>query len=294
MMKACARMSLLLPLPLIDHVVVNVRERMDEAAGLYGRLGFALTPQGRHTLGSINHLAILGADYFELLGFPPGQENSAGLIAGPQGLGAIAFATEAAEDVHAALAAAGLPVLEPLGFSRPVALPDGARDAAFRVVRMAPDACPAGRLFFCQHQTRGLVWRDEWRRHANGALGILGVIIAAARPQAVAGLFARMFGAESVVRVAGGMRLLAGLASIDVVAPEQAAHRFGTAAPAPDGREAMMVGLVLRTASLDRAAAALQAGEVAGVQASAQRVLVPAAAAMGVALEFRTGGADSA
>ena len=63
----------MLPVPTLDHVVVNVRERMDDAAALYRRLGFALTPLGRHTLGSINHLAMFGTDYMELLGVPPGE-----------------------------------------------------------------------------------------------------------------------------------------------------------------------------------------------------------------------------
>ena len=55
------------PVPTLDHVVVNVRDRLDEAAATYGRLGFTLTPRGYHTLGSMNHLAIFGTDYLELI-----------------------------------------------------------------------------------------------------------------------------------------------------------------------------------------------------------------------------------
>jgi catechol 2,3-dioxygenase-like lactoylglutathione lyase family enzyme len=36
------------PVPTIDHVVVNVRDRIDEAAETYRRLGFTLTPRGYH------------------------------------------------------------------------------------------------------------------------------------------------------------------------------------------------------------------------------------------------------
>ena len=277
-----------LPLPIIDHVVVSVRERMVEAADAYARLGFALTPQGRHTLGSINHLAMFGTDYLELLGVPPGGSARADAIAGPEGLSAIAFATEDAAAVQAALTAADAPVLPVLDFSRPVALPDGAQEASFRVLRIAPEASPAGRLFFCQHRTRGLVWRDDWRRHPNGVLGIAGVVIAAARPDAYARLFRAMFGAAVVVEVAAGVRLLAGLASIDVLTPAAVARRYGEAAPAIGGREAVMAALVLRTADVARAAAAIGG---AGEQVAADRVLVPAAAAMGVPLEFR--GPDS-
>ncbi len=43
----------------LDHVVVNVLRRMDEAADLFAALGFRLTPRGHHSLGSINHLMMV-------------------------------------------------------------------------------------------------------------------------------------------------------------------------------------------------------------------------------------------
>ena len=36
----------------------------------YRRLGFTLTPRGYHTLGSMNHLAIFGTEYLELIAGP--------------------------------------------------------------------------------------------------------------------------------------------------------------------------------------------------------------------------------
>jgi hypothetical protein len=276
-----------LPLPVIDHVVINVLDRMAEAEEIYSRLGFALTPEGRHTLGTINHLAMFGTDYMELLGVPPAAAQRAEMIAGPAGLSGIAFATEDAEATHRALAAAGAPVLTPLAFSRPVALPEETRDAAFRVTPLAPDASAMGRVFFCQHLTRGLVWRDAWRRHRNGVLGIAGVVIAAARPETTGGLFRTLFGADAVIPVLGGLRLLAGLAVIDVVEPAELRRRYGDVAPEPDGREAVMAALALRVASRDRAAAVLRASGVSGIEETAERILIPAAATMGVALELR-------
>ncbi len=277
------------PVAQIDHVVVNVRQRMAEAADLYRRLGFALTPRGHHTLGSINHLAMFGPDYLELLGLPPGSADRMEVMDWPEGLTGIAFATEDADAVHAALSAAGAPVQPPLAFSRPVELPSGARDAAFRVVRVTPAATPAGRLFFCQHLTRGLVWRDEWRHQPNGTLGIVGVVIAAAQPEGYSALFRSMFGADAVAAVAGGCCLAAGLSRIEVLAPEVVAHRYGPAAPDMAGRPAVMAALVLRVADAGRTAAVLREGGIMPAAATAERVLVPAAAAMGVAVDFRAG-----
>ena len=56
----------------------------------------------------------------------------------------------------------------------------------------------AGRIFFCHHLTPDLVWRDEWRQHANGTVGVAGAVIAAEDPASVAGLFRTLFGTEMV------------------------------------------------------------------------------------------------
>ena len=135
--------SAILPVASLDHIVVNVRDRMDEAAGLYRRLGFTLTPQGRHTLGSINHLAMFGTDYLELVGVPPEGAPGTDPMDWPEGLNGVVFGTDDSDGLYQVLAAAGAPVLPPLAFSRPVALPGGTRDAAFRTVRVAREAVPA-------------------------------------------------------------------------------------------------------------------------------------------------------
>jgi hypothetical protein len=278
--------SAVLPVPTLDHVVVNVRDGMEEAAARYRRLGFTLTPMGRHTLGSINHLAMFGNDYLELLGVPAEGAPRSDVLDWPAGLNGVVFGTDDSDALHATLAAAGAPVLPPLAFSRPVALPGGPRDAAFRTVRVAREAVAAGRLYFCHHLTRDLVWRDEWRRHANGVLGIAGIVITAETPDVLGKLFATLFGADAVVPIEGGLRLGVGLTRVDVLSRADVERRFGKAAPPQDGRPDAMTALVLRTADLDRTEAALMAGDVPHTRES-ERVLISAAEACGVALEFR-------
>ena len=156
-----------LPIPTLDHVVVNVRDRIDEGAETYRRLGFTLTPRGYHTLGSMNHLAMFGTEYLELIAAPAGDVRRAEILTSPEGLNGLVWGTEDSDGTYQALRAAEVPVEPPQQFSRPVALPDGAHDATFRTVRLAAGTTPAGRLYFCHHLTRGLVWRDEWRHHAN-------------------------------------------------------------------------------------------------------------------------------
>jgi hypothetical protein len=108
-----------------------------------------------------------------------------------------------------------------------------------------------------------------------------------ARDPAVLGsLFARLFGAEQVRKSDDGCSLVAGLSRFDVITPAVLARQFGDAAPDGGGRGAFMAALTFRTLSLDRAAAALREGGVAGVRRENDRVLVPAASAFGAALEF--------
>lgn len=273
-----------LPVPTLDHVVVNAQQRMDEAAVLYRRLGFTLTPRGHHTLGSINHLAMFGTDYMELIGAPEGGERL-DLMGWPTGLNGLVWGSEDADATHAALVAAGVAVEPPRAFSRPVALPGGPRDAAFRTVRLPNDTSPAGRLYFCEHATRDLVWRDEWRRHANGTLGVRAAVIAADDPARLGTLFARMFGAEALRPIEAGQRLMVGLASFDIITPAELARRFGPAAPEAQGRAEFMAALVLRTASLDQAWAALHAGDIPASR-TPHRLVVAPEDTLGLALVF--------
>ncbi len=274
------------PIPVIDHVVINARDRLEEAAATFHRLGFSLTPRGHHTLGSINNLAILGTDYLELLGVLSGEGGRTDVLDWPAGLNGLVFKTFDSDGTFAALGGAGVPVLPPQAFSRPVEMPGGTRDAAFRTVRLERDAVPAGRVFFCHHLTPELVWHDPWRRHPNGALGILRAVVCAAEPAMLGGLFARMFGDEHVRQTADGCRLSAGLASIDVVTPAALDAEFGTDVPEATGRDQFMAALTLRTLSLEWASRALRDGGVAATQ-DRSGITVAAAAACGVALVFQ-------
>ncbi len=273
-----------LPTPTLDHVVVNARERMDDAAQLYRRLGFQLTPRGYHTLGSINHLAIFGTDYLELIGVPPGSPRSE-VLEWPDGLNGLVFGTEDSASVHAALAAAGVESSAPKEFSRPVDLPGGPQDAVFRTVSLPRSLASAGRLYFCHHFTRGLVWRDEWRVHPNGVVGVAGAVIAAHAPDVHADLFRRMFGPDAVSAINGGFRLAVGLSSFDVLSPEALTGLYATAAAPSDGRKSWMAALRLRTHAVGTAASVLREGEIAFVEAGG-RIVVPSTETMGVTLEF--------
>ena len=271
--------------PCFDHVVVNARDRLDEAQAAYTRLGFTLTPRGFHSLGSANHLAIFGTDYLELIAVAGETSARQDILADPHGLSGLVFATEDSAVTYAGLAARGVPATLPLEFVRPVALPDGERDARFRTVHVQPAAGRPGRLYFCHHFTRELVWRDEWRQHANGTVGVQRAVIASDEPSILRDLFGRMFGSAALADVPGGVSLVTGLGRIDVLRHDAVAALLGPAAGEAAGRAHYMAALTLRSRSLDAVRAALAAGGVAA-QDERGRVLVPASAAMGCPIEF--------
>jgi hypothetical protein len=272
--------------PVLDHVVVNVMGKLDEAAAQYARLGFQLTERGHHTLGSSNNLAIFGDNYLELLGYLPGRETMrADLWAHPAGLTGLVFKSVDPELVHAALTARGVPVMDPVSFARPVALPGGAQDARFRVVRVGGEEVQNGRTFFCHHDTPELVYRPEWRLHPNGVTDIVEFVIASREPARTAALYERMFGAPLLTAVEGGVSFEAGVATVLVLEPAAVAKRYADAAlVSPDGSD-RMVALTFKVKSLDQTRAVLDAAAIK-YRPFTRGIVVDHADAANVALGF--------
>jgi hypothetical protein len=167
----------------VDHAVINVLTGMDAAAGRFAALGFAPTARGYHSLGSINHLMMFGRDYLELVGIEPGAKKVREEVASsPIGLNGLVFATGDARALHARLAAAGVPVLDPLDFSRPVVIDGKEQVAAFTTVRVDPGFVQGGRVYYCEHKTPELVWHRPWLVHPNGAQGLAEFVVVSSDP----------------------------------------------------------------------------------------------------------------
>jgi len=276
-----------LPVPTLDHVVINARDEMDRASDVYRRLGFLLTERGYHSLGSMNHLAMFGTDYLELIAVPKGATTGrVDLLDYSYGLNGLVFGSEDSAVTYGALSKAGVPVEPPVEFTRPVKYPGGQGDARFRTVRMKAGVVPYGRVYYCQHFTRDLVWRDEWRHHANGTVAVARALIVEPDPAQGARLYADMFGPEAVRDIEGGKSVVIGNSRFDILTETALRKQVGDAAPDAEGRPAYMAGLTFRTTSLAKAARALQAGKVGGITQGHGRIVVPAKEAMNAVLEF--------
>jgi len=276
-----------LPVPTLDHVVINARDDMDHAADVYCRLGFTLTERGYHSLGSMNHLAMFGTDYLELIAIPKSASSGRlDLLTYSAGLNGLVFGSEDSAVTYAALVKANLPFDAPVEFTRPVKYEGGQGDARFRTVRMKGGVVPYGRIYYCHHFTRELVWRDEWRHHANGTVAVVRALIVEPDPSAAAKLYADMFGTDSVRDITGGKTVIVGNSRFDIVTEPTLKAEFGASVPEAEGRKAYMAGLSFRTTSLAKAARALHAGKIEGVMQDKNRVVVPAKQALNAVLEF--------
>jgi hypothetical protein len=275
-----------LPVPTLDHVVINARDDMDRAEDIYRRLGFTLTERGYHSLGSTNHLAMFGTDYLELIAVPKNATSGRlDLLNYSYGLNGLVFGSEDSAITYKALADAGLPFDPPSEFTRPVKYTGGQSDARFRTIRMKSGVVPYGRIYYCHHFTRDLVWRDEWRHHANGTVAVERAVIVEPDPAAGAKLYIDMFGPEAVRDIKGGKKVVIGNSRFDIVTEAEMKAQFGDAAPDAEGRKAYMAALTLRTTSLAKAAQALQVGKIAFTRKDGH-IVVPAKEAVNATLEF--------
>lgn len=272
------------PAPVLDHVVIDVRDHIDEAMRCFSALGFQLTPRGHHTLGSVNHLAMFATDYLELLGFGAGGANRTEIARFPAGLNGLVFKTNDADLVHRHAAAAGLPILPVQSFSRPVTLDGATRDARFRTTRLDPDKIAMGRVYFCERRTPDLVWRPEWQTHPNGARAIARVVVATADPQRTAVLFRDLFGGDAVAERDGWQVMTAGTAQIELTPLKMFASEFGEAAAEPAGRAEYLAALVIKVRSLSETTQQLR--QIPGVKAEPGRLVVPAIVAFNTTIVF--------
>jgi len=274
--------------PRIDHVVIDVADRLDEAAQQYHALGFQLTKRAHHSLGSSNHLCMFDPDYLELLS--PGSGARPDLAGFPVGLNGLVFAMEGADALYDDLRARGLPVQAVQRFSRTVELGNGQRgEARFNVVRLESRTVYDGRVYFCEHLTPELIWRPEWQTHPNGALALARVALLARDPDSVAAGFDRIFGAGAVARATGQdcpHVLWAGEVAVEIWPRDRLARVSGATMPEPAGRADHIALLGIRVRSLRGTEKTLRANGVQNTRAEAGRILVPPAKAMNVALEF--------
>ena len=270
----------------IDHVVITTRD-LDSIEDTFRRMGFTLTPRGHHTLGSQNHCVMFGHDYFELLMVPqrlPGREYYYDFARVGDGLAAIALKTDNARGAYGELTAAALAPSEPVDFSRPVQLPDGAQNASFRITQLGLEHTPGGQVFLCQHFTRDIVWRPEYRAHPNTATGLAAIAILSSEVPATAAAYERLFDVKAQT-IAEGLLIDTGDTPVAIVTERALAQRLpGIWISAR--HQPFMAALFIRVADRDTAEQVLRDGGLHPQRMPDGSVALGAAEAHGVAIVF--------
>ncbi|MCA8907039.1 MAG: VOC family protein [Rhodospirillaceae bacterium] len=236
----------------IDHVLAGVAD-LEAARAAWRRLGFTVTPRGRHIgWGTGNYCIMFPDDYVELLGIvdPAGDlQGLDRLLAKREGLLGLALASRDAGAVHAALQSAGLAAGPPADLSRLLEAPEGTVEPAFKLVHPSdPEQHFGFKTFVCQHLTPELVWRREWIDHPNGATGILAVTAATPKAAAVAPSYRALLGDDAVIEDAAGLSVLLGGAILRLAETDDISG---------------LIGMAVAVSNLERARRMLVGGGVA-------------------------------
>jgi hypothetical protein len=299
----------------LDHVVVRVAN-LDVAADTFRRMGFDLTPRGRHSTGTENHCATLGFDYLELLYVPHGVAPPfyADFPLPGEGMTGLALKSDDAASVRAAWERGGLAPGPLLDLQRPVqrpvdagapsraepadlrAIPGANEDgragigdapvARFRLVPLPAERTPGGRVFACEHRTPELVWPPGLRRHPNHVTGINKVVVATTDPEGNGVLWGAVFDVDAYP-IPGGISITTGAAPIVLLSPDALARQLpGVALPAgiPAARFA---AVYVTTNDLAAAAAVVRGAGFHAVALPDGSFAVPAHEAHGIVLVFR-------
>jgi catechol 2,3-dioxygenase-like lactoylglutathione lyase family enzyme len=186
----------------IDHVIVGVRD-LERARLRWSRLGFTLSPRGRHIgQGTANYCIMFPSDYVELLGIVDANDFVQRLdvfLARREGLMATAFAPGGApEEVHSSLLERQLHPSEPRPLGRELELAEGTVVPRFSLIALPQSETPGLDSFICAHLTPELMRRPQWLEHANGAHGINGIYVLVENTAALLEPYDRLFGIQQV------------------------------------------------------------------------------------------------
>jgi hypothetical protein len=179
----------------LDHVSHFVPD-LGAASELLQALGFAVTPlsvqrTAEGPAGASNRCVMLEAGYLEILTpthDTPVAERMRAAMARHTGVHLVCFGTPDAEGEERRLAAHGFAPQPMVHLEREVE--DGAL-ARFKVVRVAPEKMPEGRIQLVEHLTPEHLWRAPHLAHSNGVTGLHAAYVVAAGLPAAAARWAR-------------------------------------------------------------------------------------------------------
>jgi hypothetical protein len=274
----------------IDHVIVGVRD-LDRARMGWTRLGFNLSPRGRHIgQGTANYCIMFARDYIELLGIVDPSDfvhRLDSFLAHREGAMAAAFAASGPpEAVRAALLELGLHPSEPRPLGRQLELPEGTVVPRFSLITLAPDETPGLDSFICAHLSPELMRQPEWLRHPNGACGLKAIHVLVAETASLLPAYDRLFGLPQVTTTDAVAVVHVGDHRIVFSTPDDFLTMHPGLDPGADFPLPGIVALELAVADRDATADHLTQWQVAFDELPDGSLVVPAREANGTILLF--------
>ena len=279
----------------IDHIVHAVRN-LDAAAALYRGLGFTVGARNRHPWGTHNYIVQFPGCFIELLTvaelalvpehvpehFSFGAFNRDFLARG-QGLSMLVLEGQGKADT-AEFEKAGIADGQPFNFEREARRPDGAAiKVAFTLAFARDPAAPQIGFFTCQQHYPENFWNPIFQTHANGVVGIAGVVIVTNAPAAHR-KFIESFAAAPAMATTDGLSVATPRGIVEFDTPGVFTRRYGVAAPdVSAGAKLAAIHFATTDASLMQSAP--QLAGIAGLYAR-NAAVIGTNDAMGAALVF--------
>jgi hypothetical protein len=263
-----------------------------------------LTPFARHPFGTGNSLVQLDCAFLELVAVvepadipePEGDKFSFAafnrdFLAEGEGFSMLVLASDDARREARRMAAEGLRGYAPFDFSRKARLPSGEEATiGFSLAFTGHPAMPRAGFFYCQQHAPQHFWKAEYQRHANTAVTVEEVGMAAEDPAEPGEFVARFAGKTAQRRAPDLAEIDTGRGRISIATPERYRARWGFDPPSLE-RGARFGAFRLAVADFGAARAAVEASGVAAA-VSADRIAVAPDDLFGAGLVLsKTGGA---
>ncbi|MCZ6605469.1 MAG: VOC family protein [Alphaproteobacteria bacterium] len=186
----------------IDHVVIGVKD-LDGARDDFTRLGFTISPRGRHVgWGTANYTVMFENDYLNLMSVvDPSQDLNTldEFLEEGEGLFRTVFATPDASALCSRLERETGEEAVTTDLGREAEFNgSGPATLRFKIVHLPQGLTPGMRTYACDHLTPKLLRKAEWLSHPNGARRIAQVTVAMEDLTEVPDAYARLFGGEAI------------------------------------------------------------------------------------------------
>ncbi|MGO4571708.1 VOC family protein [Microvirga sp. 2TAF3] len=280
----------------IDHLVVAVRD-LDKAASFYKRLGFQVGARNRHSWGTENRLIQFRTSFVELITVGEGAEIAPhtprafsfgaflrDYLQHREGLAMLVLDSQDAQADAALFAEKRIGAFEPFFFERMGRRPDGSEiKVAFTLAFAEAADAPHAGFFVCQQHFPENFWNPAFQIHDNKAEDVCVVALSAPDPERYEGFLSSFTGVKPSqpslhdlsYRLAGG--------HLDVMTPDDAGEVYGSVEA--EMEQPSFVAFAIRIEDVERQAKWLDAAEIPYAHIGS-RLVVPASAALGVAIAF--------